>query len=86
MSFSTIPGVTEDVTEIILTSKASSLNIGATRLTAFDRCAGAGEVTAKDIITDETVEIFNPDQHIATLGDNAKLRMDLWGPRPGAAM
>jgi len=77
--FSTIPGVTEDVTELILNLKGVIVKYrGDTVKQLSLEAQGPAEVTAKDIITDGTVEIVNPDLHIATLGDNSKLRMELW--------
>lgn len=76
--FSTIPGVKEDVTEIILNLKKL-----AVRLTGDDtkrviiNAVGPKEVTAADIIGDSEMEIFNKDLHIATLEDNATLVMEI---------
>ncbi len=76
--FSTIPGVKEDVTEIILNLKklAIALN-GEDRKLAIINVAGPREVTAADIIADADLEIFNPELHIATLEENASLVMEL---------
>ena len=69
--FSTIPGVKEDVTEIILNLKKLAVklhNVDTKR---------AKEVIAADIVGDSDIEIFNPDLHIATLEENAALVMEI---------
>ena len=76
--FSTIPNVVEDVPEIIV-------NLKNVRLKTFDNeekmiridFNGEGEVTAGDIITDSTVEILNPDLHIATVAEGGHLKMEM---------
>ncbi len=68
--FSTIPGVKEDVTEIILNLKQLAINVTSDSQepkTARIEFSGEGVVTGKDIKTDGEVEILNPDLHIATL-------------------
>ena len=76
--FSTIPGVTEDVTEIILNLKRLAVRInGDEEKRAIINAVGAREVTAADIIVDSDTEIFNPDLHIATLAENATLVMEM---------
>lgn len=76
--FSTIPGVKEDVTEIILNIKGLLAKIqGEEPKTVEINAVGPCEVTAGMIIHDSDVEIINPDCHIATLGEGAKLRMDI---------
>ena len=76
--FSTIPGVTEDVTEIILNLKRLAVKInGDEDKRAIINAVGPKEVTAADIIIDADTEIFNPDLHIATLADNATLVMEM---------
>lgn len=76
--FSTIPGVKEDVTEIILNLKklAVRLNNENTKRVIIN-AAGPKEVTAADIIADSDLEIFNPDLHIATLEENSTLVMEI---------
>jgi DNA-directed RNA polymerase subunit alpha len=76
--FSTIPGIKEDVTEIVLNLKALcvKLNGDEPRLVRIE-AKGEGEVKAGDIIHDADVEILNPELHIATLEDNAKLYMEI---------
>ncbi|MCD8343039.1 MAG: DNA-directed RNA polymerase subunit alpha [Oscillospiraceae bacterium] len=76
--FSTIPGVKEDVTEIVLNVKsiiAKLYNDGPK--TVSIEASGEGEVTAGDIKADSEVKIINPDLHIATLGPDASLSMEL---------
>jgi len=76
--FSTIPGVKEDVTEIILNIKKLAIKLYSDEpKTVRIEAKGAGEVTAGDIITDADVEIFNPELHIATLNEDAKLYMEI---------
>ena len=76
--FSTIPGVVEDVPELIV-------NLKNVRLKVFDNdekiiridFKGAGEIKAADITTDGTVEILNPELHIATTSENADLHIEM---------
>lgn len=76
--FSTIPGVKEDVTEIILNLKKLYLKLHTNApKTVYIEAKGACEITAADIKIDDEVEIFNPDLHIATLNDDAKLYMEI---------
>ena len=76
--FSTIPGVKEDVTEIILNLKKLSIALrGDDKLRAFINVTGPADVQAKDIIADSSLEIFNPDLHIATLEAGCSLVMEL---------
>ncbi|HXJ37051.1 MAG TPA: DNA-directed RNA polymerase subunit alpha [Candidatus Eisenbacteria bacterium] len=77
--FSTVPGVTEDVTDIVLNLKEVrvKLNDGATEETAYIKVRGAREVTAADIQAGPRVEILNPHQHIATLAKDAELDIEL---------
>ncbi|MBI3017110.1 MAG: DNA-directed RNA polymerase subunit alpha, partial [Deltaproteobacteria bacterium] len=74
--FSTIPDVTEDVTDIVLNLKEVrfKMNSGDLKTLRIEK-EGPGEVTAKDILTDGTVDILTPDQHIATLGKGAKFNI-----------
>lgn len=76
--FSTIPGVKEDVAEIILNLKElviSSENDEPVLM--YLRKAGPGEITAADITPPSGVEIHNPDLHIATLNEHGKIEVDL---------
>ena len=76
--FSTVQGVVEDVPELII-------NLKNVRLKVFDNdekiiridFKGAGEIKAGDIVTDGTVEILNPELHIATTSENADLHMEM---------
>lgn len=76
--FSTIPGVKEDVTAIVLNIKdiLAKLHCDEDKTVQID-AVGPCEVNAGMIIHDSEVEIINPYHHIATLGDGAKLRMDI---------
>ena len=76
--FSTLEGVVEDVTEIILNLKGLVLSSEEDEpVTMYLRKSGAGVVTAADIAPPAGVEIHNPDLHIATLNDDGKLEMEL---------
>ena len=76
--FSTIPGVKEDVTEIILNLKKLAIKLnGENTKRVLINSIGPKEVTAADILGDSDVEIFNPDLHIATLEENATLIMEI---------
>ncbi|MDR2524631.1 MAG: DNA-directed RNA polymerase subunit alpha [Oscillospiraceae bacterium] len=76
--FSTIPGVKEDVTEIILNLKSVILRVmGDEEKRLYIDVEEPGAVTAADIQTDSEVEIINPDLHLATLENGAKLSMEL---------
>lgn len=76
--FSTVPGVVEDVTDIILNLKTLALK-------AYDdeqqiirvEAQGPGEILAEDIIRGSQIEVLNPEQHIATLDKDGKLEMEL---------
>ncbi len=76
--FSTIPGVKEDVTEIILNMKGlvAKLYSDGPKV-VYIEAVGPCEVKAGDIKTDSDVEILNPDMHIATLGKEGKLFMSI---------
>ncbi len=76
--FSTIPGVKEDVTEIVLNVKkiVAKLHTVEPQTVSID-VSEEGEVTAGDIKSTGEVEILNPDLHIATLGPNATFSMEL---------
>ena len=76
--FSTIPGVKEDVTEIVLNLKSLVAKLHETSPKTVEISAeGPCVVTAGDIKCDSEVEILNPDLHIATLGEDAKLNMEI---------
>ncbi len=76
--FSTIEGVKEDVTEIILNLKELCVRLYSNepKKVVIDS-KGEGEVTAGDILPDSDVEIINPELHIATLDKNAHLHMEI---------
>lgn len=76
--FSTIPNVVEDVPEIIVNLKNIRLKFeeNEEKILRID-FKGEGEVTAADIITDGTVEILNPDLHIATVAKDGNLKIEL---------
>jgi DNA-directed RNA polymerase subunit alpha len=76
--FSTVPGVKEDVTDIILNLKGVRLKMHQedTKFVRID-ASGEGAVKAGDIITDSTVEILNPDHHIATLSERAEMKAEM---------
>ena len=76
--FSTVPGVKEDVTEIVLNIKGLIAKIqGEAPKTIHIEAEGECEVTAGDIKVDSEVEILDPGMHIATLGPGAKLYMEI---------
>jgi len=76
--FSTIPGVREDVTDIIMNLKEVDLKLFSDGPeTLYIKAKGPGEVKAGDIIVNNNVEILNPDHHVATLSPDAKLSMEL---------
>ncbi|GAA5417685.1 DNA-directed RNA polymerase subunit alpha [Paraliobacillus ryukyuensis] len=80
--FSTIDGVVEDVTTIILNLKKLALKIYSDEVKTLEiDVQGEGVVTAADITYDSDVEILNPDLHIATLGSNASLNMKMTAER-----
>jgi DNA-directed RNA polymerase subunit alpha len=76
--FSTIPGVKEEVTDIVLNLKSTLIRMHAEGpKTVWIRKKGPAEVKAGDIETDATIEVLNPDIHLATLGEDAELEMEL---------
>ncbi len=76
--FSTIPGVTEDVTEIVLNVKGitAKLHCNGPKTVVID-VTGERDVTAGDIKQDSDIEILNPEHHIATVGENDRFYMEL---------
>lgn len=77
--FSPVPGVTEDMTEIILNLKGVKLKLHTeTSKTVTINYEGAGEVKAADIKCDAGIEVLNPEHHIATVGKGGKLNMELY--------
>jgi DNA-directed RNA polymerase subunit alpha len=76
--FSTIPGVVEDVTDIILNLKEVRCKVrGEEPRTIKINKSGEGLVKAKDILTDHQVEILNPEQHIATLSIDGQFKAEM---------
>ena len=76
--FSTIPGILEDVPEIILNIKSLVLNSHSKiPKTIYIKKDTKGEIKAKDIQVDETIEIINPDLHIATLTKDTKFNVEM---------
>ena len=76
--FSTVPGVTEDVADIILNLKEIRLRLNESeQQTVRIDAKGPGVVYAKDIVAPPSVEILNPEHKIATLSRDAKLEMEL---------
>ncbi len=77
--FSVVPGVYEDVSEIILNLKEVRFKLSDLEpKTVYIDAKGEGEVTAGDIISDDgRCEVLNPDQHIATLSEEANLKMTM---------
>ena len=76
--FSSIPGVREDVTDLVLNLKSTGLRMhaeGTRRVTL--KASGPGEVTAKNIETGPDIDVLDPDHHICTLDKGAKLSMEL---------
>jgi DNA-directed RNA polymerase subunit alpha len=81
--FTAIPGILEDVTEIILNLKVVrlKLNTAEGQTVRIDK-KGKGSVTAADIISDGSVEVMNPEQHICTITGKGKFSVELevkWG-------
>ena len=76
--FSTIPGVRDDVTNIVLNLKELCLKMTGNepRIIRID-VEGEKEVTAADIICDADIEILNPDLHIATVNEDGKLKIEM---------
>jgi len=76
--FSTIPGVTEDVTEIVLNVKGitAKLHCNGPKTVVID-VMGEHDITAGDIKQDSDIEILNPEHHIATIGPNERFYMEL---------
>jgi DNA-directed RNA polymerase subunit alpha len=76
--FSSIPGVVEDTTDLILNLKEVRLKLHTDKpKTLYLRAKGPGEVSAQDIEADAEVEILNPGLHIATIDKNGKLELEM---------
>lgn len=77
--FSTVPGVMEDVTQIVLNLKEIRIKLfDDGPVTLYLDAKGVGEVTAADIQPNSRAEVMNPDQHIATLDKNGELRIEIY--------
>lgn len=76
--FDTIPGITEDVTDVILNLKDLVLRVESDEaVTLRLDASGPGEITAADIVANSDVEILNPELVIATAGDKGRLALDI---------
>ena len=76
--FSSIPNVVEDVPDIIVNLKSVRLKMHDNEVKTIKiDCKGEGEVKAGDIITDSSIEILNPDLHIATVAEGGSLKMEM---------
>lgn len=75
--FTSLPDVNEDIAEIILSLKEVRFRIHTESVVAYIDKVGPCEVTARDVIISEAVQVLNPDQVIATLGKGAKLKAEL---------
>ncbi len=76
--FTTVPGVVEDVVDIILNLKQIVIRMeGNDELTLYLSAKGAGEVTAKDLKLPAGVEVVNPDAHIATMSASGRIEMEM---------
>jgi len=76
--FSTIPGVVEDVTEIILNIKGLAIKMfGDEPKTIYIDVSGSQAITGKDIVVDSDVEILNPDHHIATTNGQERVYIEM---------
>jgi DNA-directed RNA polymerase subunit alpha len=77
--FSTVPGVMEDVTQIVLNLKEIRIKLfDDGPVTLYLDAKGLGEITAADIQPNSRAEVMNPDQHIATLDKNGELRIEIY--------
>jgi DNA-directed RNA polymerase subunit alpha len=77
--YSTVPGVVEDVTQIVLNLKQIRFKLfDDGPLTLYLDAKGAGEITAADIQPNSRIEIMNPDHLIATLDKNGELNMEIY--------
>ncbi|HPD57271.1 MAG TPA: DNA-directed RNA polymerase subunit alpha [Smithellaceae bacterium] len=76
--FSTLPGVKEDITDIILNLKGVRFQLGQANVKEVRiDVERTGPVTAKDIITDGSVEVLNPEHHIATISGSGKFKASM---------
>ena len=80
--YSTIEGVQEDLTDILLNLKSLAIRVNSKKDAVLTlNKSGPGEVTAKDIVLDHDIEIVDPDHHIANLGENGELNVKLYVSR-----
>ena len=89
--YSTIEGVQEDLTDILLNLKSLAICVNSKKdaILTLNK-TGPGQVTASDIVLDHDIEIVDPGHHIANLGENGELNMKLYvskgrGYRPAAS-
>jgi len=75
--FAAVPDVTEDVAEIILNLKEVRFKLHAETATVFIDKVGPARVTAADIVCSESVQVLNPEAHIATVGAGARLKVEI---------
>ena len=77
--YSTIEGVQEDLTDILLNLKSLAICVNSKKdaILTLNK-TGPGEVTASDIVLDHDIEIVDPEHHIANLGENGELNMKLY--------
>ncbi len=75
--FASVPGVREDVAEIILNLKEINFRLFGENVMVLLEKNEPGEIKASDLILPEQVQILNPDQYIATVGDSGKLRIEI---------
>lgn len=75
--FTSVPDVKEDVAEIILNLKTVRFKLHGDRTSVVLEKNGPAFVTAADIVVNESVEVLNPEQHIATVGRGGKLRIEM---------
>jgi DNA-directed RNA polymerase subunit alpha len=75
--FTAVPDVTEDVAEVILNLKEVRLKLHAETATVFIDKVGPARVTAADIVCSESVQVLNPEAHIATVGAGGRLKVEI---------
>ncbi len=77
--FSTVPGVKEDITDLVLNIQPIRFKLyDDGPVTLYINARGLGEITAADIQPNSRIEMMNPDQHIATLDKNGELNMEIY--------
>lgn len=75
--FTAVPDVTEDVAEIILNLKEVRFKLHSEEVTVTIDKVGPCEITAADIVTSDSVQVLNPEQHIATVGKGGKIKAEI---------